>query len=305
VPGLPRLLERPLQVGRGAARRGRRTIARLTGHRAAAVEPWAQSVGSPWDDIPPTTEVTCNICRWAGDGFGGGAHSEAAVCPQCGSIARDRFLFFCLQARADPPADGARLRLLETSPRLGPGYRQAMARWFDYTCSDFDERAHAGTVRLDLQAIDLPDSSLDVILSPHVLEHVPDSDRALGELARVLAPGGRLELQVPLLQARTAPPSSPEFHGDRTPVHWRFGFDLTDRLRAHGLVTSLLTTAPFLDAVGGGVSWTGTTSPEFDVDGLLAGAPVDLVAVADAADAERFGFEPAYMFFTWDCVKPR
>jgi SAM-dependent methyltransferase len=250
------------------------------------------------------TGVTCNLCRWHGEAFGGGAHSEAAVCPQCGSIARDRFLFFCLQARAEPPT-GRRLRLLETSPRLGVGYRQAMAQWFEYTCSDFDERAHAGTVRLDLQAIDLPDSSLDVILSPHVLEHVPDTDRALAELARVLAPGGRLELQVPLLQARTAPPSAPEFHGDRTPVHWRFGFDLSDRLSAHGLVPTLLTTAPFLRAAAGDVAWSGPTSPEFDVDGIVAAAPEDLVAVADAADAARFGFEPAYMFFTWDCVKPR
>jgi acyl-ACP thioesterase len=36
-------------------------------------------------------------------------------------------------------------------------------------------------------------------------------------------------LQVPVLQGRTAPPVEPEFHGDNTPVFWRFGPELTDR----------------------------------------------------------------------------
>jgi hypothetical protein len=57
--------------------------------------------------------------------------------------------------------------------------------------------------------------------------------------------------------------------------------------------------------VSGTRPWTEPTSPEFDVDALIAGAPHDLVAVADAVDAARHGFEPAYMFFTWDCIKPR
>ena len=86
-------------------------------------------------------------------GFGGEAHVESAVCPRCGSIARDRFLFWCFIAR-DPAPAGA--RLLETSPRLGASYRQFMRTWFDYRASDFDLSAHAGDIRLDLQQIDLP-----------------------------------------------------------------------------------------------------------------------------------------------------
>ena len=106
---------------------------------------------------------------------------------------------------ARPPALG--LRVLETSPRLGDEYRRAMGRWFDYRCSDYDERAHRGMLRLDLQAIDLPDATVDVLLTPHVVEHVPDTDRALAEIHRILAPGGRMYLQVPVLQGRTGTPT--------------------------------------------------------------------------------------------------
>jgi SAM-dependent methyltransferase len=225
------------------------------------------------------------------------------VCPQCGSIARDRFLLWSYVARTPP---GLRSRVLETSPRLGTEYRRAMAHWFDYTCSDFDERAHAGTVRLDLQAIDLPDASLDVLLTPHVLEHVPETDRALAEIARVLAPGGRMYLQVPVLQGATAPPTEPEFHGDDTPVFWRFGPDLTARLREHGFTTALLCTAEWKRRVGAGATEWGTpTSKEFDVTSLLAGSiAADLEVIADDEAARRLGFEPAFMFLTWEAIRP-
>jgi SAM-dependent methyltransferase len=303
--------ERPALVA--SARRALALVRQVPARRAARreVRSWSADGFDPWTAVAAGPGAHCNICRWTGPSFGGPAHSEGALCPRCGSIARDRFLFRALQARVDPPAPDRRLRLLETSPRLGPAYRQAMGRWFDYLCSDFDERAHAGMVRIDLQAIDLPTADLDVILTPHVLEHVPDTDRALSELARVLRPGGWLLLQVPLLQGRTAPPAEPEFHGDHTPVFWRFGPGLGAVLAAHGFEVDLLVTADLFDAVtraggaaGGHEPWPRPVSPEFDVDDLLTGlAGPDtrdrLTVVADHADAVRHGFEPAYMFVTF------
>lgn len=47
-------------------------------------------------------------------------------------------------------------------------------------------------VLTDAQALPFADSSFDVILAPHMLYHVPDRQRALAELRRVLRPGGRL-----------------------------------------------------------------------------------------------------------------
>ncbi|HEY3142232.1 MAG TPA: class I SAM-dependent methyltransferase [Acidimicrobiales bacterium] len=258
----------------------------------------------PWEPLLVDGQgVLCNICRWTGEAFAGPRHSEGAICPVCNSIARDRFLHWSFTQWAEVhPA----LRVIECSPRLGPEYRGAMATWFFYRTSDYDLRAHQGNLQLDLQRIDLPDDSLDVMLCAHVLEHVPDTDKALAELQRVIAPGGRLVLQVPVLQGFTAPPAEPEFHGDNTPVFWRFGFDLTARLRDHGFDTALLCTEELADAVASGQNpWT-EWSGEFDVPDMLAGAiPEDLTVAADRQQSARLGIEPGYQFLTWDCRVPQ
>jgi ubiquinone/menaquinone biosynthesis C-methylase UbiE len=44
----------------------------------------------------------------------------------------------------------------------------------------------------DAQAIPFPDESFDVVVANHMLYHVPDRDRVLYEIHRVLRPGGRL-----------------------------------------------------------------------------------------------------------------
>jgi SAM-dependent methyltransferase len=51
---------------------------------------------------------------------------------------------------------------------------------------------------LDIQRLGLKTGSVGTIICSEVLEHVPDDDQALGELARVLAPSGRLVVTVPL-----------------------------------------------------------------------------------------------------------
>lgn len=56
---------------------------------------------------------------------------------------------------------------------------------------------HLECVRGD--ALDLPfeDASFDRIIAAEVLEHIPDDSRAIAELVRVLAPGGRIAVTVP------------------------------------------------------------------------------------------------------------
>jgi SAM-dependent methyltransferase len=52
-------------------------------------------------------------------------------------------------------------------------------------------------VKADLCALPFADDSFDVILCNHVLEHIPDDQKALSELYRVLKPGGWGVFQVP------------------------------------------------------------------------------------------------------------
>lgn len=297
------------EIVAGVASRVRRTAVRAAAwmarrQRPSLPGPFAR-VTHPWGWRGPFEASAgarfCNICCWQGDSFLGFEHSEGAVCPDCGSIARDRFLFFCFVGRRPR----ARYRVLETSPRLGQDYRRAMRGWFDYRASDFDLRGHRADIALDLQDIHLEPGSVDVLLTPHVLEHVPDTDRALAGIHRLLAPGGVMYLQVPVLQGRTARPATPEFHGDDTPVEWRFGPDLTERLRGHGFEARLLCTRELLHQVeAGGGGWPGPVSPEFDVRSILECLCYsDLLAVAGDDEVRRMGFRPAYMFLTWECTK--
>ena len=283
-----------------------RPAARRLGLAAPATE-WWQTDHAPWD-LPgrrdASTGVWCNVCRWSGSAFRGEAHTESAWCPCCRSIARDRFLLWCFTSRA-PHRLRRGARVVETSPRLGDPYREYMRRWFSYRTSDFDLSAHRGDIQLDLQQIDLPDASVDVVLTPHVLEHVPDTDRALAELFRVVAPGGRVYLQVPLVYGVTAAPTVPEFHADNTPVFWNFGWDLTDRLRAAGFSTMVLVTHEYSAIAHGELDVPDTHGDGFHIDSLLEHVVAgDLTPVADQDEARTMGFEPAYHFATWECLRP-
>jgi glycosyltransferase involved in cell wall biosynthesis len=249
--------------------------------------------------LPFGAAVRCNICGWRGRAFEGEPHSESALCPSCGSIARDRFLFHCYVERNPFRPE---LRVLETSPRLGDAYKHFMSGWCRYFSSDFEQSAHSGAVCLDLQSIGVRAESIDVVLTPHVLEHVPDTEAAIAELHRVVAPGGVVYLQVPVQQGRTTPPPEPEYHSDNTFVFWRFGFDLTARLRARGFNTVLLATADFARRAARGEPWLG--HPGFP-DDLLADVIVsDLEVVASDEEARLRGFEPSFWFLTWECRRP-
>lgn len=51
----------------------------------------------------------------------------------------------------------------------------------------------------DIQAMPLPSERFDTVVSFEVLEHVPDPEKALREIFRVLRPGGKLVMSVPHL----------------------------------------------------------------------------------------------------------
>jgi len=58
-----------------------------------------------------------------------------------------------------------------------------------------DERAIY--VRSDAQEIKIPDNSVDIAISSHVLEHLPSPQKGFNELVRIVGPGGRIVINVP------------------------------------------------------------------------------------------------------------
>ncbi|MDX1968379.1 MAG: methyltransferase domain-containing protein [Planctomycetaceae bacterium] len=86
---------------------------------------------------------------------------------------------------------------------------------------------------VDLQRLPFADASFDVVIHSDTLEHIPDPLLALQECRRVLAPGGRCLLTVPLLTTRMSRSCAgrvPSYHGDVSHpadcrVHTEFGAD--------------------------------------------------------------------------------
>jgi len=164
-----------------------------------------------------------------------------------------------------------RAHVLETSPRMSSvDYRARMSGLVDYLSSDFDGGQHSAMVSLDLQQNWLRTASLDVVLSAHVLEHLPDPGAALDGLYRVLRPGGCLLLQVPLPQGVTGRPLGPEYHGDSTLVHWRFGWDLIDLVRAAGFRCTYLVVEQLRAAAAQGGMLPAYAGDDCDVPDLLS-----------------------------------
>lgn len=136
------------------------------------------------------TKPSCNIC--GGRRFSSGPNDRSSPsgkrprCRRCQSFERHRaFRRIFLELG---PRRLRRLRCLQFSQ--DPTVER---RWFHtHEVSVFN-----ASNSIDLQQIDRPDGSYDVIVCNHVLEHVPDHRAALRELGRILSARGFLFLSFP------------------------------------------------------------------------------------------------------------
>lgn len=186
--------------------------------------------------------VHCNVCGWSGSRFcshvAPGYVDRNAFCPRCASYARHRGFAWLLEQHLGAELDAVRERSgrrLLFAPEAG--LRQLLeARVGAVEGVDIDaERAGVDLVA-DAQNLPLPDDSVELAVSFHVLEHVPDDRAALRELARVLAPTGRALICAPMVFENA---STNEFGAARADLndHWReYGRDLRERLDEAGLV---------------------------------------------------------------------
>ena len=96
-------------------------------------------------------------------------------------------------------------RVLNAGAGQGTFSRRLEERGFDVTSVDESEaavevlrRRLTGDVRRgDVTALPFADGSFDAAVLGEVLEHVPDDEAALREVARVVRPGGRVAVSVP------------------------------------------------------------------------------------------------------------
>lgn len=138
--------------------------------------------------------VQCPVCARELAGFQPAGQRANAICPGCSSRERHRALWLLLEERPELIA-GAR-SLLHFAPEEFLRERLAALPGLRYITGDLDPSR--GDLPLDLMDLKLPDDAFDAVLCSHVLEHVPDDRRAMGELYRVLRPGGWVVVMVPL-----------------------------------------------------------------------------------------------------------
>jgi glycosyltransferase involved in cell wall biosynthesis/SAM-dependent methyltransferase len=120
-------------------------------------------------------------------------YGEAEQCPSCGSLMRHRALLLYLR---DVLRLGSKpVRFLHVAPNKG------LMRWLralpglEYVSADLN--SPLAMVHADVTDLPFGDAEFDMLVCAHVLEHVPDDRRAIGEFFRVLRPGGTAILQVP------------------------------------------------------------------------------------------------------------
>lgn len=168
------------------------------------------------------------------------------ICPRCRSHPRHRAMALLL-ARGELPGR----RLLHFAPE--PLFDSLFERLPGIERVTADLHAPAD-LRLDISNMDLPDSSFDLILCSHVLEHVPDDRAAMRELRRVLADGGLALVLVPYRSAVTtyedpsitSPLDRMVAFGQQDHVRI-YGNDLPERLREAGFEVEDRTAAELFD----------------------------------------------------------
>jgi SAM-dependent methyltransferase len=110
---------------------------------------------------------------------------------------RESLLEFALRVAAELPPGS---RLIDVGAGNSP-YRELFDH-VHYESTDWEHSVHPRARAVDHvgPAHDLPvsDEAYDAVLCTQVLEHVPNPDAVIAELYRVLCPGGRLYLTVPL-----------------------------------------------------------------------------------------------------------
>lgn len=186
---------------------------------------------------------------------------EGRACPHCHAPLRVQALTRALlgeagrmlKRRVGQPRDlakGPRLAIAEIN-RIG-GLHEALAPLPGHIYSEYGSLDPAVPSE-DLLALSYADASLDLVLTSDTLEHVPDFERALSEIHRVLRPDGAHLFTIPVIWDRPRtrvrarmhdgeiehllPPS---YHGISDPppptclVFHEFGADVVERIEATG-----------------------------------------------------------------------
>lgn len=195
----------------------------------------------------------CPICKWHFrklETFGLKKRLNAE-CPRCGSLERSRLLWMYLKEKTNFFTDS--LKVLEIAPIEYLQNRFKKMNNLDYVSIDII--SPIAMMKMDITNINLPDNQFNCIICYHVLEHIIDDQKAMGELFRVLKPGGWAIIQSPIDDGSDKTYEDPKIISfeDRERIfgqkdHVRiYGKDYKERLEQAGFVVKVDDFARHLD----------------------------------------------------------
>ncbi|WP_395660203.1 methyltransferase domain-containing protein [Aestuariivirga sp.] len=204
-------------------------------------------------NLKPIAQRTCNICGYHGwFGHTGRPPRLDARCPGCLSLERHRLLKLAIDGGQIPIDVSGNDKVLHFAPEpiLERMFRQI---WPNYTTADLFRKAD---LTLNMEAIDLPDASMKLVIASHVLEHVDDR-KAGKELYRILVPGGVLICMVPIVEGWKTTYENPDITSeDDRWLHFGqgdhvryFGRDFRQRIERSGLKLIMEITAEGGDVI--------------------------------------------------------
>lgn len=204
-------------------------------------------------------ERICPICNWQGERFLPNnlnfVHDESrqvsgeCKCPICDSRPRHRAAMLLLQRLNLPKSN---LRILHIAPEKFLLDYFGTKNPIDYQKIDkYIEQYPANTVsEMDLIAIQFPANRFDFTFCSHVLEHIPDDKKAIGELYRVLVlvPGGIAVLMVPIYPIEKTADLYEKGLDSMGHVH-QPGLDYFERYKAAGFSVDVYELDKFYDPI--------------------------------------------------------
>ncbi|WP_242117738.1 class I SAM-dependent methyltransferase [Aestuariivivens sediminicola] len=125
--------------------------------------------------------------------YGYATQRNNVLSPSTFSLERHRLLWLYL--KNETHFFKSHLKVLHFAPEQAFFKRFKSLKNIDYTTTDLN--SPLASVKADICNLPFADNSFDVILCNHVLEHIPDDQKALQELYRVMKVGGWGVFQVP------------------------------------------------------------------------------------------------------------
>lgn len=176
-------------------------------------------------------KVECNACWWRGNAF---CHIDCwywhiyrdSTCPWCASQPRHRS--FLLYFKTILPTK-EQVKLLHFAPEKY--LTNFFKKYPNIQYLSVDINARRAMRQEDITHISFPENSFDFILCSHVLEHVPEDHKGMQELYRVLSPGWKAIIDVPIDFSREETYEDRSIVGaaERTKAYWQW-----DHVRLYG-----------------------------------------------------------------------